>query len=107
MQQPTTSSSLPFTPDQIRRRLADYNSQVRLGVIDGNIRQVMRELYLDCPRSGAFLPDLNPDLEVQSDPLLALNLNPTGPGPAGPVRVRFRSGPEPYKRIKKILYYSI
>ena len=43
MQQPT-SVPTSLSPDQIRRRIVDYDSQVRQGIEDGNIQQVMKRL---------------------------------------------------------------
>lgn len=49
MQQPssTSSSALNLTPDQIRRRLRDYDAQVRQAVEEGTIRQLMKMIYSD------------------------------------------------------------
>jgi len=33
-----------LTPQQIRRRVTDYDSQIRQGLEDGNIRQVVKRL---------------------------------------------------------------
>jgi len=43
MQQPT-SVPTSLSPDQIWHRIVDYDSQVRQGIEDGNIRQVMKQL---------------------------------------------------------------
>jgi hypothetical protein len=43
-------SKLPgssMTPTQIRRRANDYDSQIRQGLEDGNIRQVVKRLGAD------------------------------------------------------------
>ena len=40
--QTSTSTGAPLTPDQIRRRVNDYDGQVRQGLEDGTIRQVLK-----------------------------------------------------------------
>lgn len=34
----------PLTPEQIRRRIINYDEQVRQGLEDGDIRKVMKKL---------------------------------------------------------------
>ena len=53
MQPMTLTTSLTMVPDQIRRRLTDYDMQVRQGLEDGSIRQVMKGLSPDMV-SGLF-----------------------------------------------------
>ncbi len=43
MQQPTSTPTL-LSPDQIRHRIIDYDTQVRQGIEDGTIWQVMKQL---------------------------------------------------------------
>jgi len=43
MQQPT-SIPTSLSPDQMQRQMVDYDSQVRQGIEDGNIWQVMKQL---------------------------------------------------------------
>ena len=44
MQQPSTSNRTVLTPEQIRRRMNDYDNQIRQGLEDGTIRNVMKRL---------------------------------------------------------------
>ena len=43
----TMNPNLNLTPAQIRRRAIDYDSQIRLGLEEGNIRQVVKKLGND------------------------------------------------------------
>jgi hypothetical protein len=43
MQQPTSTPTL-LSPEQIWCRVVDYDTQVRQGLEDGTIRQVMKQL---------------------------------------------------------------
>jgi hypothetical protein len=49
MQRPTTTMMTPLTlmPEQIRRRLMDYDMQVQQGLEEGSIQQVMKVLSPD------------------------------------------------------------
>ena len=44
MQQSTASSASAPTPEQIRRRLNDFDYQIRQGLEDGSVRSVMKRL---------------------------------------------------------------
>ena len=44
MQQPSTTISLTLTPEQIRRRVVDFDVQIRQGLDEGNIRNVMKRI---------------------------------------------------------------
>jgi hypothetical protein len=44
----------PLTAPQIRRRANDYDAQIRQGLEDGNVRQVVRRLGKDLVSRDVF-----------------------------------------------------